>query len=57
MSQATAAPATLVEVTLTRGCVVKATGPSARPATCTNRSCPDLRPDSQRTSIKPRTRS
>jgi len=57
MSQATTAPATLVEVTLTCGCVVQAPNHSAQPATCTNRSCPDLRPDSQRTSIKPRTRS
>ena len=57
MSQTAAAEIPLVEVTLTCGCVVQAPKHSNWPAICTNRTCPDLRPDSQRTSIKPRTRS
>jgi hypothetical protein len=57
MSQSVAEEIPQVEVTLTCGCVVQAPKHSARPATCSNRACPDLRPDSQRASIKPRSRS
>ena len=57
MSQTVAVAIPQVEVTLTCGCVVQAPKHSSRPATCSNRACPDLRPDRQRASIKPRTRS
>ena len=57
MSQTAAVEIPQVEVTLTCGCVVQAPKHSSQPATCSNRACPDLRPDRQRASIKPRTRS